>query len=151
MTFNAYIFYTLVRLNSLSISNIEKFERFMNLNWIFSYGMISEQFNDVSSINNKAFNLFIDRIYYLLQLFNGHLNRHNSFFFGIKWRICTRTPISSTYNLFIDKYCTIIIRHYCFSSHLIGRNNDFLLLRDAYVNAVPLFIGKINILRVTII
>ena len=41
--------------------------------------MISEQFNDVSSINNKAFNLFIYRIYYLLQLFNGHLNRHNSF------------------------------------------------------------------------
>ena len=42
--------------------------------------MISEQFNDVSSINNKAFNLFKDRIYYLLQLFNGQLNRHNSFF-----------------------------------------------------------------------
>ena len=27
-----------------------------------------------------AFNLFIDRIYYLLQLFIGHLNGHNSFF-----------------------------------------------------------------------
>ena len=46
----------------------------MNFNSIFSYEMI------VSSINNMAFNLFIDRIYYLLQLFNGHLNRHNSFF-----------------------------------------------------------------------
>ena len=42
--------------------------------------MISEQLNDVSSINNKAFNLFIDRIYYLLQNFIGHLKRHNSFF-----------------------------------------------------------------------
>ena len=74
------MFYTSVRLNSLSISNIENFERFMDVNGIFSYKMISEQFNEVSSINNKAFNLFIDRIYYLLQLFNGHLNRHNSFF-----------------------------------------------------------------------
>ena len=27
-----------------------------------------------------AFNLFIDRIYYLLQLFSGHLNGHNSLF-----------------------------------------------------------------------
>ena len=52
----------------------------MNLNSIFSYEMISEQFINVISINNKALNLFIDRIYYLLQLFNGHLNRHNSFF-----------------------------------------------------------------------
>ena len=42
--------------------------------------MISEQFNDVSSINTMAFNLFIDRIYFLLQLFSGHLNGHNSFF-----------------------------------------------------------------------
>ena len=42
--------------------------------------MISEQFNDVSSINTMAFNLFQDRIYYLLQLFSGHLNGHNSFF-----------------------------------------------------------------------
>ena len=29
--------------------------------------------------------------------------------------------------------------------------NDFLVLRDAYVNAVPLFIRTINILPVTII
>ena len=58
MAFNGYIFYTSVRLNSLSISNIENFERFMNLNCIFSYEIISEQFNDVSSISNKAFNLF---------------------------------------------------------------------------------------------
>ena len=80
MAFNAYIFNTSVRINYLSISNIENVERFMNIHKIFSYEIISEQFNDVSSINNKAFNLFIDRIYYLLQLFNGHLNRHNSFF-----------------------------------------------------------------------
>ena len=78
--------------------------------------MISEQFNDVRSINNKI-----------------------------------HRPISSTDNLFIDNYCTIIIRHYCFSSHSIGRNNDFLVLRDAYVNAVLLFIRTINILPVTII
>ena len=42
--------------------------------------MISEQFHDVSSINTKVYNLYIDRIYYLLQLFSGHLNGHNSFF-----------------------------------------------------------------------
>ena len=42
--------------------------------------MISEQFNDVSSTDTKAFNFFIDRIYFLLQLFSGHLNGHNSFF-----------------------------------------------------------------------
>ena len=72
--------YTSVRFNYVSISNIENFERFMIFNAIFSYEMISEHFNDVSSINTMAFNLFIDRIYYLLQLFNGHLNGHNSFF-----------------------------------------------------------------------
>ena len=43
--------------------------------------MISEQFNDVRSINTMAFNLFIDRIYYLLQYFSGNLNWHNNFFF----------------------------------------------------------------------
>ena len=80
MAFNAYIFYPSVELNSLSISNIETFERFMNFNWIFSYEMISEKFDDVSSINNKALNLFIDRTYYPLQLFNGHLNGNYSFF-----------------------------------------------------------------------
>ena len=79
MAFNEYIFYTSVRFNSLSISNIENFERFLNLNSVFSYEMISEQFNDVSSIDNMAFNLFKDPIYYLSQLFNGHLNRHNRF------------------------------------------------------------------------
>ena len=42
--------------------------------------MISEQFNDVSSINTMAFNLFIDLIYYLLKLFSGHLNGHNRLF-----------------------------------------------------------------------
>ena len=41
--------------------------------------MISEQFNDVSSINTMASNLLIDRMYYLIQLFSGHLNGHNSF------------------------------------------------------------------------
>ena len=59
MEFNIYIFYTSVRFNSVSISNIESFEHFMNLNSIFSYETISEQFNDISSINNMAFNLFI--------------------------------------------------------------------------------------------
>ena len=65
MAFSAYIFNTSVRLNSLSINNIENFERVMNLNSLFSYEMISEQFIDVSSINNKALNFFIDRFYYL--------------------------------------------------------------------------------------
>ena len=41
--------------------------------------MISEQFNDVSSINNMELNLFIHRIYDLLQYFSGHLNGHNNF------------------------------------------------------------------------
>ena len=80
MAFNAYIFYTSVQFNSLSISNIENFELVLNLNSIFSYEMISEQFNDVSSMNNQAINLSIDRIYYLLRLCNANLHRHNSFF-----------------------------------------------------------------------
>ena len=42
--------------------------------------MISEQFNDVRSINNMVFNLFIHRMYYLLQYFSGHLNGYNNFF-----------------------------------------------------------------------
>ena len=42
MAFNAYIFYTSVQLNSLSIINIENFERVMNLKSLFSYEMISE-------------------------------------------------------------------------------------------------------------
>ena len=42
--------------------------------------MNSEQFNDVSSINNMAFNLFIDRIYYDLQYFSGNLKGNNNFF-----------------------------------------------------------------------
>ena len=79
MAFNIFIFYTSVRFNYVSISHIENFERFMNLNSIFSNEMISEQFNDVSSINTMAFNLFIDHIYHLLQLFCGHLNGRNSF------------------------------------------------------------------------
>ena len=76
-----YIFLnTSVRFNYVSISHIENFERFMNHNAFFSFENISEQFNDVCSINSTAFNLFIDRIYYVLQLFSGHLNGHNSFF-----------------------------------------------------------------------
>ena len=69
---------------------------------------------------------------------------------SIKNKIHT-DPLVVRKNLFIDNYCTIIIRHYCISSHSIGRNNDFLVLRDAYVNAVRLFIRTINILPVTII
>ena len=42
--------------------------------------MILEQLNDVSSINNMAFNLFIHRIYFILQYFSGHLNGQNNFF-----------------------------------------------------------------------
>ena len=42
--------------------------------------MVSEQLNDVSSINNMAFNLFIHRIYCMLQYFSGHLNGQNNFF-----------------------------------------------------------------------
>ena len=45
--------------------------------------MIPEQFNDVSSINNMAFNLFIHRIYYLLQYFSVHLNGHNNLYLVI--------------------------------------------------------------------
>ena len=80
MAFNIFIFHTSVRFISMSISHIENFERFMNLDSIFSYEMISEQFNDVSSINTMAFNFFIDRIYYLLELFNGYLNGIIAFF-----------------------------------------------------------------------
>ena len=42
--------------------------------------MISEKFNDGSSINNMTFNLFIHRIYFLLQYFSGHLNGNNNDF-----------------------------------------------------------------------
>ena len=45
--------------------------------------MISEQFNDVSSINNMAFNLFIHRIYFMLQYFSGHLNGQNNLFLDL--------------------------------------------------------------------
>ena len=67
--------------------------------------MISEQFNDVSSLNNTAFNLFIHHIYYWFCRLSGNLNRHN---------------------------------------------NDFLVLRDAYVYAVPLLVRTINILKMNI-
>ena len=39
--------------------------------------MISEQFNEVSSLNNMAFNLFIHQNYYWFRHFSGHLNGHN--------------------------------------------------------------------------
>ena len=97
------------------------------------------------------FNLFIDRIYYLLQLFSGHLNGHNSFFLVLSDAYVHAVPLVVRTINSSKNYCTIIIRHYCFSSHLIGRNNDFLVLRDAYVNAVPLCIRTINILSVKII
>ena len=38
--------------------------------------MISEQFNDVISLNNMAFNLFIHHIYYWFRHFSGHFNVH---------------------------------------------------------------------------
>ena len=55
--------------------------------------MISEQCNDVSSINTMAFNLFKDRIYYLLQLFSGHLNGHNSFFLVLSGAYVHAVPL----------------------------------------------------------
>ena len=45
--------------------------------------MISEQFNDVSSLNNMAFNLFMDSIYYSLQCLSGDLNGHNNDFLDL--------------------------------------------------------------------
>ena len=39
--------------------------------------MIPEQFNEVSSLNNTEFNLFIHHNYYWFCHFSGHLNRHN--------------------------------------------------------------------------
>ena len=39
--------------------------------------MISEQFNDVSSFINTAFDLFIYHIYYWFRHFSGHLKGHN--------------------------------------------------------------------------
>ena len=46
----------------------------------FSYVLISEQFNDISSLNNMAFNLFIHHFYYWFVHFSGHLNGHNNDF-----------------------------------------------------------------------
>ena len=42
--------------------------------------MISEQFNDIRSLNNMAFYLFIHHIYYRFRCFSGHLNGHNNYF-----------------------------------------------------------------------
>ena len=67
--------------------------------------MISEQFNDVSSLNNMSFNLFMNRIYYWFQCFSVHLNRNN---------------------------------------------NNFLVLCDAYVYAVPLLARTINLLKIIV-
>ena len=39
--------------------------------------MISEHFDEVSSLNNMAFNLFIHHIYYWFRHFSGHLNGNN--------------------------------------------------------------------------
>ena len=110
MTFNVYIFYTSVRLNSFSISNIENFERFMNLNSIFSHEMISEQFNDVSSIHTTAFNLFIDRIHYLLQIFSGHLNWHNNFFLVKSDAYVHAVPLLVYIVDVYENQCLILIR-----------------------------------------
>ena len=45
---------------------------------------------------------------------------------------------------------TILIRHYCFSGHLNRRNNDFLILCEAYVYAVPLLLRTINVLKMNV-
>ena len=42
--------------------------------------MISEQFNDFSSLNNMAFNLFIHHMYYCFECFVGHSNGHKNDF-----------------------------------------------------------------------
>ena len=39
--------------------------------------MISEQFNDVISLNNMVFNLFIHHFYFLFRHFSVHLNGYN--------------------------------------------------------------------------
>ena len=67
--------------------------------------MISEQFIDVSSPNNMAFNLFMHNIYYCFKRFSGHLN---------------------------------------------GHNNNFLVLCDKYVYAVPLLVRTINVLKMNV-
>ena len=67
--------------------------------------MISEQFNDVRSLNNMAFNLFIHNIYHWFQRFSGNLN---------------------------------------------GHNNEFLVLCNAYVYAVPLLVCTINVLKMNV-
>ena len=67
--------------------------------------MISEQFNDVSSLNNMAFNLFTPHMYLWFQCFSGHLN---------------------------------------------GHNNDFLVLCDVHVYAVLLLVRTINFLTIIV-
>ena len=42
--------------------------------------MIYEQFIDVSSLNNMAFNLFIHHIDYRFRYFSCYLNGHNHYF-----------------------------------------------------------------------
>ena len=62
--------------------------------------MISEQFNAVSSINNMAFNLFINRIYFMLQYLSGHFNGQNNFFLVLCDAYCVAglgSSLSSTY------------------------------------------------------
>ena len=71
----------------------------------FSYVLISEQFNDISSLNNMAFNLFIHHFYYWFRHFSGHLN---------------------------------------------GRNNNFLVICDAYVYAVPFLVRTVDVLKTNV-
>ena len=47
---------------------------------MFSYVLISEQFNEIISLSNMAFNLFIHHFYYWFVHFSGHLNGHNNDF-----------------------------------------------------------------------
>ena len=47
---------------------------------IVLYVLISEQFNDISSLKNMTFNMFILNFYQQFGHFGGHINRHNNNF-----------------------------------------------------------------------
>ena len=109
--------------------------------------MISEQFNDFSSLNNMTFNLFIHCIHYSLQCFSQHLNWHNiDFLLLYDAFVYAVSFLVRTINL-LKNYCTIVIRHYCSSGNLNAHNNDFLVCCDAYVYVVPLLVCTIKVLK----
>ena len=41
---------------------------------------LKKKFNDISSLNNMAFNMFIHHFYYWFGRFSGHLNGHKNNF-----------------------------------------------------------------------